>query len=258
MRTWGAGPFLEEKRVVERGKWCQNSFLTFALFQKRTLGTAEPRPFSHTKWQTQSAGTAEPRGCISAETPIMSQNNLCLKQRREDAWQDVVVCATRRYRKVKQKQIRRDARQEADMTRSEAHRKQTNTKKPYFPWKTVFFLFFCASTSLLLPLSFLNCFFFFLFFSLFLFFSYSFLYVFLFLLYFWIFCPTSLKPAKIKNTIISLPAGEPAGIFCSPPCSRNFKWLLLLYITHPWKGIFHGFVKRGFQTVVGDSRQSRG
>ena len=34
---------------------------------------------------------------------------------------------------VNQKQIRRDARQEADMTRSEAHRKQANTKKPYFP-----------------------------------------------------------------------------------------------------------------------------
>ena len=45
-------------------------------------------------------------------------------------------CGSLRNQKVqeaKQKQIRRDARKEADMARSEAHRKQANTKKPYFP-----------------------------------------------------------------------------------------------------------------------------
>ena len=45
-------------------------------------------------------------------------------------------CCSLRNQKVqeaKQKQIRRDARQEADMTRSEEHKKQANTKKPYFP-----------------------------------------------------------------------------------------------------------------------------
>ena len=59
-----------------------------------------------------------------------------------------------KVQEVKQKQIRRDARQESDMTRSEAHWEQVNTKKPYFPWETVFFSCFCASTSLFLPLSF--------------------------------------------------------------------------------------------------------
>ena len=65
------------------------------------------------------------------------KRHLCQKQRREDAR----CCSLRnqKVQEVKQKQIRWDARQEADMTRSEAHRKQTNTKKPYFPWKTVFF-----------------------------------------------------------------------------------------------------------------------
>ena len=131
--TWGAGAVLEQKRQCQREK-------------KMSEFGSQKRAFCNTDaWDCR------------AESPISSQNP---NQERRDCRTERVLfsrkpiyvtkppkpeakkrrclirCCSLRNQKVqevKQKQIRRDARQEADMTRSEAHRKQTNTKKPYFP-----------------------------------------------------------------------------------------------------------------------------
>ena len=100
--------------------------------------------------------------------------------------------------------------------------------------KQFFFAFLCLHLSVFTPF-FLKLFFFVFSFSLFFFFfSYSFLYVSLFLLYFWFFCPTSLKPAKLKNTIISHPAGEPAGIYI------YMLWSYYLVPVWPFEGSLSG------------------
>ena len=86
----------------------------------------------------QEVANPERRDCRTERVHFSRNPNYVTEQPLPEAKKRrcLTRCCSLRNQKVqevKQKQIRRDARQEADMTRSEAHRKQTNTKKPYFP-----------------------------------------------------------------------------------------------------------------------------
>ena len=124
----GAGAFFRVKKAIsKRKKDVKNRVPKTDVFKKECLGLQNREPDPTRDAKPRTPGLQNREGAFQQkEAPLPeARKRRCLKR----------CCSLRNHKvqKVKQKQIRRDARQEADMTRSEAHRKQANTKKPHFP-----------------------------------------------------------------------------------------------------------------------------